>query len=177
MEKLLTKKDTKMVVKNLLDYLKKIIIASESIPNYEGELEDVIGDIEIDIANMVCPDKWIEVETGGKIKIKCEYMGGATKDNAFIDGTVFRGKIIEKTGVTEIKGLITTAVIFHTILIAFFVAFVAVCIARQGFSIVPICLVIFDIFMYKDEFKKQGIIERYVYRAVKISEREKQSHE
>ena len=114
-------------------------------------------------------------ENGGKIKIKCEYMGGATKDNAFVDGTVFRGKITEKSGVTEIKGLISTAVIFHAVLIAFFVAFIAVCIARQGFSIVPICLVIFDIFMYKDEFKKQGIIERYVYRAVKISEREKQS--
>ena len=84
MEKLLTKKDTKMVVKNLLDYLKKIIIASESIPNYEGELEDVIGDIEIDIANMVCPDKWIEVETGGKIKKNESFVTGLC--SAYADG-------------------------------------------------------------------------------------------
>lgn len=112
-------------------------------------------------------------EKGGKIKIKCEYVGRAVKDNAFIDGTVFRGKITEKPGVTELKGLISTAVIFHVALIAFFIVFIALCIERQGFSIVPICVVLFDIFMYKDEFKKQGIIERYVYRAVKISDREK----
>ena len=103
----------------------------------------------------------------GKVKIKCEYIGGATKDNAFIDGTCFRGKITEKSGVTEIKGVISTAVIFHTVLAAFFIAFIALCIAKQGFSIVPVCLILFDIFMYKDEFKKQGIIERYIARAVK----------
>lgn len=114
-------------------------------------------------------------ENSGKIKIKCEYIGRAVKDNAFIDGTVFRGKITERSGATEIKGLISTAVIFHTVLIAFFIAFIAICIARKGFSIVPVCLVAFDIFMYKDEFKKQGIIERYLYRAVKISDREKQN--
>lgn len=110
-------------------------------------------------------------EIGGKIKIKCEYIGGATKDNAFIDGTSFRGRITEKNGATELKGVISTAVIFHTVLALFFIAFIAVCIAKQGFSIVPICLILFDVFMYKDEFKKQGIIERYIAKAIKRLER------
>ena len=110
-------------------------------------------------------------EVGGKIKIKCEYIGGATKDNAFIDGTSFRGRITEKNGATELKGVISTAVIFHTVLALFFIAFIAVCIAKQGFSIVPVCLILFDIFMYKDEFKKQGIIESYIARAIKRLER------
>ena len=106
-------------------------------------------------------------ESSGKLKIKCEYIGGATKDNAFIDGTRFSGRITEKNGKTEIKGVITTALVFHLILAAFFLAFIGVCIARRGFSIVPVCLIVFDIFMYKDEFKKQGLIERYLMRAVK----------
>ena len=112
-------------------------------------------------------------ESGGKIRIKCEYIGGATKDNAFIDGTRFSGRITEKNGKTEIKGVITTALIFHVILFAFFCAFIGVCIAKQGFSIVPICLLVFDFFMYKDEFKKQGLIERYIMIAVKRLERER----
>ena len=111
-------------------------------------------------------------ETNGKIKIKCEYIGGATKDNAFIDGTRFSGKITEKNGKTEIKGIITTAVIFHIMMFLMFSFFVAMCIVRKGFNVVPICLVVFDIFMYKDEFKKQGIIERYIARAIKRLDRE-----
>ena len=112
-------------------------------------------------------------ESGGKIKIKCEYIGGATKDNAFIDGTRFLGKITEKNGKTEIKGVITTALIFHLMLAVMVAVFVAVCIAKRGFNVVPICLIVFDVFMYKDEFKKQGIIERYLARAVKRLEKEK----
>ena len=112
-------------------------------------------------------------EYGGRLRIKCEYIGGASKDNAFIDGTHFSGKITEKNGRTEIKGVITTALVFHLILAAFFLAFIGVCIARRGFSIVPVCLIVFDIFMYKDEFKKQGIIERYLMRAVKRLENRK----
>ena len=110
-------------------------------------------------------------ESNGRVKIKCEYVGGATKDNAFIDGTSFVGKISEKNGKTEIKGVITTALIFHIILAVMFIAFVAVCVSKQGFSIVPLCLIVFDVFMYKDEFKKQGIIERYIARAVKRLEK------
>lgn len=110
-------------------------------------------------------------EADGKIRIKCEYVGGASRDNAFIDGTRFIGRINEKNGVTEIKGVITTALVFHLILAVMFIAFIGVCIARGGFSIVPVCLIVFDVFMYKDEFKKQGIIERYIIRAIKRLEK------
>ena len=110
-------------------------------------------------------------DNNGKIKLTCEYLGGATKDNAFLSGTSFFGSIREKNGYTEIKGVITTAPIFHLCLFLMFAAFIVVCIVKEAFNVVPICLLIFDIFMYKDEFKKQGIIERYVKRAVrKLSE-------
>ena len=115
---------------------------------------------------------YMHVDTKGeKIKIRCEFIGGATKDNAFIDGTKLRGKIVEKDGYTEFRGTIMTAPIFHAILILMFAAFVVMCIVKQGFNVVPICLVVFDIFMYKDEFKKQNIIDRYVFRAVKMINR------
>ena len=83
------------------------------------------------------------------------------------------GKITEKNGKTEIKGVITTALVFHLMLAVMVAVFVAVCIAKRGFNVVPICLIVFDVFMYKDEFKKQGIIERYLARAVKRLEKEK----
>lgn len=105
--------------------------------------------------------------SGEKIKITCEFIGGPSKDNAFLDGTKLRGKIVEKDGFTEFRGIITTAPVFHLLLLLMFSFFIVMCIVKQGFNIVPLCLVIFDVFMYKDEFRKQGIIERYVYRAVK----------
>ena len=118
---------------------------------------------------------YMHVDTKGeKIKIRCEFIGGATKDNAFIDGTKLRGKIVEKDGYTEFRGTIMTAPIFHAILILMFAAFVVMCIVKQGFNVVPICLVVFDIFMYKDEFKKQSIIDRYVFRTVKMLNRAKE---
>lgn len=105
---------------------------------------------------------------GEKIKMRCEFIGGATKDNAFLDGTKLRGKIVEKDGYTEFRGTIMTAPIFHALLLLMFAFFIVMCIIKQGFNVVPICLVVFDVFMYKDEFKKQDIINRYVFRAVKI---------
>ncbi|MBQ3015907.1 MAG: hypothetical protein IJD79_03915 [Clostridia bacterium] len=114
---------------------------------------------------------------GEKVKIKCEYVGGASKDNAFIDGTKLHGKIVEREGYTEFSGVIMTAPIFHVLLFLMFAFFVAMCIVNRGFNVVPICLVIFDIFMYKDEFRKQGIIERYVYRAVKMLNKAKSEKE
>ena len=104
---------------------------------------------------------------GEKVRIKCEYLGGVSKDNAFIDGTKLRGKIVEKNGYTEFSGIILTAPIFHFLMLLMFSYFIGMCIIKGGFSVIPICLLVFDIFMYKDEFKKQGIIDSYVSRAVK----------
>lgn len=110
-------------------------------------------------------------EKNGRIKITCEMIGGPSKDNGFIVGTYFTGKVTEKNGVTSIKGVITTAPIYHLIMLAFFTVFIVQCFRMKGFSVVPILLVIFSIFIFKDEYKKQGYIRRYLYRAARrISE-------
>ena len=106
-------------------------------------------------------------ENGEKIKIKCEYVGRTRKDNGFLEGTYFLGRFSEKNGVTSIKGVILTAPIYHSLLLLLFAFFVYRCFALGGISIVPICLVLFSIFMFKDEFKKQGIIKRYIFSAFK----------
>ena len=104
---------------------------------------------------------------GDKIKLTCEFCGGATKDNAFVGGTVFFGRIREIGGATELRGFITTAPIFHAALFSMLIFSWAMCIVNMTFNAVPICLVIFDLVMFRDEFRKQGIIEKYIFRAVK----------
>lgn len=106
-------------------------------------------------------------EKGERLKITCEFTGRATKDNAFLEGTYFIGKLIEADGVTRIKGIILTAPIYHTILLIIFALFIYQCISIGGFSPVPIILLIFSLFMFRDEFKKQKIIKRYIFRAFK----------
>ena len=102
-----------------------------------------------------------------KIKITCEFCGRARKDNAFLEGTYFVGKFYQKDDVTTIKGIILTAPIYHTVLALLFAFFIYKCISLGGISIVPFCLVIFSVFMFYDEFRKQGIIKRYIFRAFK----------
>ncbi len=110
-------------------------------------------------------------EKNGRLKITCEMIGGPTKDNGFIVGTCFTGKVKEKNGVTSINGVITTAPIYHLIMLALFAVFILQCIRFKGFSVVPILLVIFSVFIFKDEYKKQEYIRRYLYRAARrISE-------
>ncbi len=106
-------------------------------------------------------------EKNGRLKITCEMVGGPSKDNGFIVGTYFTGKITEKNEVTSIKGVITTAPIYHLIMLVLFSLFVLQCIRFKGFSVVPILLVIFSVFIFKDEYKKQDYIRRYLYRAAK----------
>ncbi len=100
-----------------------------------------------------------------KIRITCEIKNTATKDNGFLVGTYFSGKFTEKNGVTRLKGHIATAPIYHTILALILAFFVYRCISLGGINPVPVVLIIFDIFMFWREFKKQGMIERYIYRA------------
>jgi hypothetical protein len=103
-----------------------------------------------------------------RITVTCEFVGGATRDNSFFEGTTrFRGNVKEYENGSVISGVITTAPIFHAFLILFFVASVVAMIVMRGFNAVPICLIIFDVFMHKDEFRKQGIIARYISRAAK----------
>ena len=101
------------------------------------------------------------------LKITCEMTGGATKDNGFLVGTYFKGKLTENDGVAKLSGIITTAPIYHLVLIVLLAFFVYKCIAEGGFSVLPVFLVAFDVLMFWREFKKQALIKRYIFRAFK----------
>ena len=106
-------------------------------------------------------------EKGSSIRITCEIQGGAVKDNQFLVGTYFTGRITEQGGTSTVRGVLLTAPIYHLILFALFSWFIVSCIVNKGFSVVPICLVIFNYFMFRDEYKKQGIIQRYILRTIR----------
>ena len=111
------------------------------------------------------PHMRIKRKEKGKFKITCEFVGGPTKDNGFLVGTYFSGKTFEKDGKTRIKGVITTAPIYHCIILLFIGLFIFQCIKVGGFSVIPPIIVAFDIVMFWKEFKKQGYIYRYLRRA------------
>lgn len=107
----------------------------------------------------------IKEKKSDRINITCEFIGGPSKDNGFLVGTYFSGRLTEKNGVTSLKGTILTAPIYHLFMIALVVVFIFQCFKLKGFSVVPPILVIFDLFMFKGEFQKQGYIKRYLMRA------------
>ncbi|MBQ7344255.1 MAG: hypothetical protein IJW53_05810 [Clostridia bacterium] len=109
-------------------------------------------------------------EKGERIKIKCEMVGGPTKDNGFLEGTYFVGKLTEKDGKTRLSGIILTAPIYHTLLALLLVFYVYRCISLGAFNPVPLILLVFSIFMFRGEFEKQGTIERYLNRAFRRAE-------
>ena len=111
-------------------------------------------------------------EKGDRLRIKCEMVGGPTKDNGFLEGTYFVGKLTEKDGVSTLRGIILTAPVYHTILALILVIYVIRCISLSAFNPVPLILLAFSIFLFKSEFEKQGIIERYLKRAVRKAEGE-----
>lgn len=114
------------------------------------------------------PKMHIKKKKNEVLKIKCELTERPTKDNGFLEGTYFLGRFSERNGVSKIRGVIVTAPIYHSIILSFLVYFIIQCIIVGGISPIPIILVIFDVFMFKDEFRKQGIIKRYILRALKI---------
>lgn len=110
-------------------------------------------------------------EKGKKLFITCELLDRPTKDNGFLVGTYFSGKLTECEGKTTLRGVILTAPIYHLVLFSLFVAFVVMCIQKGGFSITPVLLLVFDYFMFSLEFKKQGIIKRYLERCKRFVEK------
>ena len=149
----------------------KFIKSKSTVP--KEKLLKVLSDNEL-VNRNVRFDKYIpemHVKRGksnpDKIRITCQIKNTATKDNAFLVGTYFSGKISEKDGVTTLKGYITTAPIYHFILFCFVVFFVYRCFALGGFNLTPVILVAFDLIMFWREFKKQGMIERYIQRATR----------
>ncbi len=113
----------------------------------------------------------IKEKQNGKIRITCEMIGRPSKDNGFLVGTYLSGRLTEKNGQTQLKAYIATAPIYHLILIAMVVYFIIQCFTIGGFSVVPPILVVFDLMLFKDEFRKQGYISRYLYRTVRVLQR------
>ncbi len=101
------------------------------------------------------------------LKIKCAMVGGPNKDNGFLEGTYFVGKLTEREGRSLLRGIIITAPIYHTFLVLILAFYVYRCISLGGFNPVPLILFVFSIMMFKKEFEKQGTIERYLKRAFK----------
>ena len=114
-------------------------------------------------------------EKGEWLRIKCEMIGGPTKDNGFLEGTYFVGKLTERDGKTRLRGIILTAPIYHTLLALLLAFYVYRCISLVAFNPVPIILLIFSLMMFKKEFDKQGTIERYLKRAQKRAEQQYQN--
>ncbi len=104
-------------------------------------------------------------EKSDKIKITCEMINRPTKDNSFLIGTYFKGKLTEKDGITELRGVIVTAPIYHLIWAALLCILIWQCFYYTAISALPILFVAFEIIMYSQEFRKQGYIKRYLLRA------------
>ena len=112
-------------------------------------------------------------EKKNMIKVKCTFVGGNNKDNGFLVGTYFLGRIREKDGVTSLKGVAVTSPLIHLgwgVLTAYFII---KCIVMGGFNVVYPILLCFSLLLFKDEYKKQGIIKRFLYRAKVRTERNK----
>ena len=110
---------------------------------------------------------------GDTLYVSAEYVGGEKKDNGFLVGTYFVGKVSERDGRAALRGIVTTAPIYHLGLFILFVYFICKCISLGGFSPVPVILLGFSLFLFKDEFKKQGLIKRFIERARRYAERNK----
>ena len=101
-----------------------------------------------------------------KVNIRCEMMGRPTKDNGFVfGGTFFVGKIKESDGKTEVSGIVITSPIYHAVVIALVIFNIVMSFKLGGISIIPIFAVLFEFLFFKDEFRKQGYIIRYLERA------------
>jgi hypothetical protein len=109
-------------------------------------------------------------EKSERLKMTCEMVGGPTKDNGFLVGCFFLGGIREKDGERVISGVIMTAPLYHLLLIGFCIYFLIQSIILGGITLVPLFGVLFTFVLFKDEYKKEGIIKRFISRAVKFAE-------
>ena len=107
-------------------------------------------------------------EKGEKLHISCELVGRPTKDNGFIVGTYFIGRLVGSVSTSTLRGVILTAPIYHFALLVLFVVFIFRCIELGGISLTPIFLLLLNYFMFSTEYKKQGIIERFLIRCAKF---------
>lgn len=108
-------------------------------------------------------------EKDGRLRVRCEMMGRPTRDNGFLMGTQFYGRITEKNGEATLRGIILTSPIYHLIVLALAVALIAQMIYNGSISSIPILIfaTAFEFLFFTDEFRKQGYIQRYLERAVR----------
>lgn len=111
-------------------------------------------------------------QKAGRLKIKCEMTELGTKDNGFLEGTYFLGSIKENSGRSSVKGVILTAPIYHFVFLVLLGIVIYQSITMVAIPITAIFLVLFDLMMFKGEFRKQSLIKRYIFRAFKITYRE-----
>ncbi len=104
-------------------------------------------------------------EKGEKITVTCEMINRPTKDNGFLIGTYFKGKLSGKDGVTELRGVIVTAPIYHIVWFSLLCVLIWQCFYHAAISAIPILFIAFEFIMYYQEFRKQGYIKRYLERA------------
>ena len=103
-------------------------------------------------------------EKGEKITVTCEMINKPTKDNGFLIGTYFKGKLTETDGVTTLKGVIVTAPLYHLVWFTLLCVLIWQCFYYTAISALPILFVAFEFIMYSQEFRKQGYIKRYFER-------------
>ena len=99
------------------------------------------------------------------VRITCEMTMRPTRDNGFLIGTFFIGKIRSSDSGTTLKGMILTAPLYHLILFGLFAFSIYQCFKAGGISVMPIFLILFNVLLFKEEYKKQGYIKSYLYRA------------
>ena len=106
-------------------------------------------------------------ERGGLLRIRCVLIGGASKDNGYLFGTAFLGTLKQTPSGTRLRGVIITEPLLHLIWALALAYFVYMCFAVGGISLVPIFLSLLVYFMFREEYRKQGILKRYLARAAK----------
>ena len=120
------------------------------------------------------PMMHLKEKKDGSIKMTCELTGRPTKDDSFfLLGTYFKARITETEEGSILKGYIVTAPLYHLVWIGLVALFIIQCINLKGFSIVPVFLVALNFIMFSKEYKKQGLIERYIIRALRRAAEEK----
>ena len=107
------------------------------------------------------------------LRMRCVMLGGASRDNGYVQGTFFRGRIRERDGEVSLSGWIMTEPVFHILWVALIAFFIVTCIQRTALSVVPICLIVFVFFMFRKEYRKQEYLRRYILRAVHRLEKQK----
>lgn len=111
---------------------------------------------------------------GDRLRIRCEMVGRPSKDNGFLMGTMFFGRVSEHDGITTLKGIITTSPIYHIVMLALIVVMIVQSIVAQSLYSIPLIVfaIAFEFLFFSDEFKKQGYISRYLERAVRRLEKQ-----